>query len=196
MIKSISFLVLVSILMSCQQKKSDDSSLPVAQNDSTAFYSERGDMQFFSVPFNRKAQDEHSLSFGWEPPFGTAFVLNLYNTGTKVQGVVYEVRPEDRGSIYGFNSGEQKVLPFEGYSFAIDLIRWNALVEKVENVLNQSSSGTDKKDRCFDGTSYYLEYGSKKIAGSNCQEDSIAALSKYIEQEILTPVHELRKAEK
>lgn len=196
MIKPVTFLVVVSIIVSCQQKKSDSGSLAVALNDSTAVYSKTGDMQFFCVPFNRKTQDQHSLSFGWEPSFGTAFVLNLYNTGTEVQGVAYEVRPEDRGSIFGFNSREQKVLPFEGYSFTIDLNRWNALVEKVENALTQSSSSTDKSNRCFDGTYYYLEYGDKQIAGHNCEEDTITALSKYIEQEILTPVHELSKAEK
>ncbi|MCF6404599.1 hypothetical protein L3C95_17010 [Chitinophaga filiformis] len=196
MIKSTGFLVLVLVLMSCQQKESDSGSQPIAQNDSTAAYSNSGDMQFFSVPFNRKMQDKLSLSFGWEPSFGTAFVVNLYNTGTEVQGVAYEVSPEDRGSIAGFNSKVQKVLPFEGYSFTIDLNRWNALVEKVENILSRSSSSTDKSNRCFDGTHYYLEYGDKQVAGHNCEQDTIAALSKYIEQEILTPVHELRKAEK
>ncbi|UPK68436.1 hypothetical protein [Chitinophaga filiformis] len=153
-------------------------------------------MQFFSVPFNRKTQDQHSLSFGWEPSFGTAFVLNLYNTGTEIQAVAYEVRPKDRGSIFGFNSRVQKILPFEGYSFTIDLNQWNALVEKVENILSRSSSSTDKSNRCFDGTYYYLEYGDKQVAGHNCEEDTVAALSKYIEQEILATVHELRKAEK
>ncbi|SDH19711.1 hypothetical protein [Chitinophaga filiformis] len=196
MIKPFHFLVVVLFLLSCQQKKSDNVSQSVVPNDSTAVYSKNGGMQFFSVPFNRKTQDQHSLSFGWEPSFGTAFVLNLYNTGTEVQGVAYEVRPEDRGSIFGFNSRVQKVLPFEGYSFTIDLNRWNALVEKVENVLSRSSSSTDKSNRCFDGTYYYIEYGDKQVAGHNCEEDTIAALSKYIEQEILTPVHELRKAEK
>ncbi|WP_143081159.1 hypothetical protein [Chitinophaga rupis] len=170
-------------IASCHQQENRSTISPKTATDSLWEFL-RPKIEKFSITTSENLPDSNELVFFYEQRFDTSFLVHFKRAKEEVRGVVYQVAmPYHRDEIDLTNDRESLAF-FEGYSFKIDSIRWQAITKEADIILTKKIV-LEKNNGCFDSPFYFLIFNSKIRCSDNCDEVLLPGFAAYLKDSLL-----------
>lgn len=173
----IALLILFVLVQSCNNNR---------QTELNNYRNEKIDSTFirFGLPYSDLTIDSNSLIFYSMRNFDTSFLVHFKKQDTGISGVYYEVLPTYHRNQKDYRSQESKLLFFEGFTFRIDTIKWQAIKRKLTfNLLQQDSSLAIKS--CTDCPKFLLAYNYKTVHSDYKNRKNLEEFAKFLKDSCL-----------
>jgi hypothetical protein len=146
----------------------------------------------FGLPYDENLlTDSSSLFFYYLKPFDTSFLVHLRRTDNKVLGTYYSVLPSYHRDVEDYYNEESKLLFFEGFSFKIDIIKWQQIKDRSFQLLKSNS--TSSNGSCFDCAYYFLSHNGLKIQENQNNRKLFEDYLLFLKKELINQFNEIRK---
>lgn len=175
-------LMMIFFLVSCDRSnrknlntgaKSDSLSLPLITR-----------VERFSLPFSKEIPDSNGLFFYFSQRFDTSFFVHLERQSIGIRGVLYEITPSYHRDDKDFADSASQLLFFDGYSFAIDSIRWDNMVKKASGIFVDGHEPS-KTEVCLDCPYYFLAYNRKVTDSYEKGRPIFEAFAQFLKDSLL-----------
>jgi len=181
--KILSLFILALFCASCHQEVSKNALARGNTSDSfPGFLISK--IEKFSIPFDNHVPDNNTLMFLCSKRFDTSYLVHLQKRKDETRGVLYEVLPTYHRDIDDFADKQDQRLFFEGYSFKIDSIQWNSIINATSRILKEKDARVSN-EACLDCPSYILAYGSIVRNSSDGDRSLFAGFSQYLKDSLL-----------
>jgi hypothetical protein len=188
---TIRFLIVALFLVSCQQHPINNKSPEESDEEFwKAHFLSR--IESFSLPFNKDFSDTNTLFFACSASFDTSFLMQFRKKDSVYNGIIYEVMPNNRMGIDKFADGMEDTLAFQGFSFRMDSIQWNGLIDKTKSLIIERLEHPLMRKGCFDGTFYYIAYNKEILGSDNCGDSLFEGFSQYLKDSLLNQYRKRR----